>query len=93
MANPCLIFKTYKKSTVAHIKSFPIKRVVSISRAKTTMLRAKTTISRTAGIPTLPGSLYLMLVPGTQCYKWTKPDAPQFKWKNDHSRAVRLAAK
>jgi len=34
-----------------------------------------------------------MLVPGTQCYKWIKPDAPQFKWKIDRSRAVSPAAK
>jgi len=34
-----------------------------------------------------------MLVPGTQCYKWTKPNALQFNWKNDHSRAIPLATK
>jgi len=32
-------------------------------------------------------------LPGTQRYKWTKPDALHFKWKNDHSRTTRLAAK
>jgi len=47
MANLCLIFKTYQKSTVAYIKSFPIKRVVSISRAETTMLRTQTTTTCT----------------------------------------------
>jgi len=57
------------------------------------MLRAQTTTTRTAGIPTQPGSLYPMLVPGTQCYTWTKTDALQFKWKNDHSRDIPLAAK
>ena len=57
------------------------------------MLRAQTMTTRTAGIPTRPGSLYPMLVPRTQCYKWTKPDALQFKWKNDHSRAIPQAAK
>jgi len=65
-----------------------MKRVVSISRAETTMLRAQTTTTCTAGIPTRPGSLYPVLVPGTKCYKWTKPDALQFKRKNDHSRAI-----
>jgi len=93
MANLCLIFKTYLKSAVAYIKSLPIKRAVSVSRVETTMLRAKTTTTRTAGIPTRPGSLHPMLVPGTQCYKWTKADVPQFKWKNDHSRAMPMAAK
>jgi len=43
MANLCLIFKTYLKSTVAYIKSLPMKRVVSISRAETTMVTAQTT--------------------------------------------------
>jgi len=57
------------------------------------MLRAQTTINRTAGIPTRPGSLYSMLVPRTQCYKWTKPDTLQFKWKNNHSRAIHQAEK
>jgi len=57
------------------------------------MLRAETTATRTARIPTRPGSLYPMLVQGTQCYEWTKPNALQFKWKNDHSRAIPLAAK
>jgi len=70
-----------------------MKRVVSISRAETTVLRAETTTTRTAGIPTRPGSLYPMLGPGTQCYKWTKTDALQFKWKNDPSRAIPLGAK
>jgi len=32
-------------------------------------------------------------VPRTQYYKWTKPDTLQFKWKNNHSRAIPLAAK
>jgi len=77
---------------VAYIKSFFITRVVSISRAETTMLRTQTTTTRTAGIPTRPGSLYPMLMPQTQCYKWTKPDTLQFKWKNDHSRAIPLGA-
>jgi len=57
MANLCLIFNTYQKSTVAYIKIFLLKRVISISRAETTMLRAQTTTTRTAGIPTQPGSL------------------------------------
>jgi len=39
------------------------------------------------------GSMHPMLVPGTQCYEWTKPDALQLKWKNDHSTAIPLAAK
>jgi len=43
------------------------------------MLRAQMTTTRTAGIPTRPGSLYPMLVPRTQCCKWTKPDTLQFK--------------
>jgi len=87
-------FQNLLKSTVAYIKSFPIKRVVSVSRAETTMLRSQTTITPTAGIPTRPGSLlFLMLVPGAQCNKWTKPDALHFKLKNDHSRAIPLAAK
>jgi len=34
-----------------------------------------------------------MLVPRTQCYKWTKPDALQLKWKNNHIKAIALAAK
>ena len=46
MANLCPIFKTYYKSALAYIKSFPIKRVVSISRAAT-MPRAQTTTTRT----------------------------------------------
>jgi len=73
MVNLCLAFKTFKKSTVAYTKSFPIKRAVSISRAETTMLRAQTTTTRTAEIPTRPGSLYQLLVPQTQCQRWTKP--------------------
>jgi len=92
MANMCLIFKTYWNSDVAYIKSFPIKRIVSISGAKTTMLRAQTTTNHTTGIPTRPCALYLMLVPRTPCYKWTKPDTLQFKSKNDHSMATHLAA-
>ena len=60
MANLCLIFKTYLKSTVAYIKSFPIKRVVSVSRAETTMLRAQTTTTRTGGIPTSIGTMNLV---------------------------------
>jgi len=48
---------------------------------------------RTAGVPTRPSSLYPMLVPRTQCYEWTKPHTLQFKWKNDHSRAIPLVAK
>ena len=54
MANLCLIFKTYYKSTIAYyIKSFfSIKRVISISLAETTMLRAQTMATHTAGIPT-----------------------------------------
>ena len=68
-------------------------RIVSVSRAETTMLKAQTTTIRTAGIPIRPGSLYPMLVPRTQCYKWAKPDTLQFKWKNDHSRAIPLGAK
>ena len=79
-------------STIAYIKCLPIKRVVSISQAKTIMLRAQTT-TRTTGIPTQSGSLYPILVSWTQCNKWTKPDTLQFKWKNDHSRAIPLAAK
>jgi len=43
------------------------------------MLRAQTTTTRTAGIPTRPGSLYPRLVPGTQCYKWTKSDTSNGK--------------
>jgi len=39
---------------VASIESFPTRKVVSISRAETTMLRAQTT-TRTAGIPTRLG--------------------------------------
>ena len=89
---PVSDFQNYFKSTVAYIKCLPLKRVVSISRVEITMLRAQTTTTHTA-IPTRPGSLYPMLVPGTKCYKWTKPDALQFKWKNDHSRAMPLAAK
>ena len=86
---------TIAQIVVSHtyIKRFPIKRVVSISRDETTMLRALTTTTCTAGIPTRPGSLYPMLVPRTQCYKWTKPDTLQFRWKNDHSKAIPLAAK
>jgi len=34
-----------------------------------------------------------MLVPRTQYYKWTKPNALQFKWKNGDSRAIPLATK
>jgi len=69
-------FQNLLKSTVAYIRSFPIKRVVSISRVKTTMLRAQSTTTHAAGIPTRPDSLHPMLVPQTQCYnfKWTKPD-------------------
>ena len=67
MANLCLIFKTYKvlqlTSNVFH------KSVVSISLAETTVLRAQTVTTRTAGIPTRPGSLYPTLVARTQCYK------------------------
>ena len=33
-------------------------------------------------------SLYQLLVPRAQCYKWTKPDTLQFKWKTNHSRAI-----
>jgi len=51
-------FQNLLKSAVAYIKRLPIKRVVSISRAETTMLRAQTTTTRTAGIPTRPESLY-----------------------------------
>ena len=43
MANLCLIFKTYQKSIVAYIKCLPLKRVVFVSRAETTILRAQTT--------------------------------------------------
>jgi len=50
------------------------------------------TIARSAGILTRPGSSCQLQVPRTQCYKWTKPDTPQLKWKNDHSRAIPLAA-
>jgi len=35
-----------------------MKRVVSISGAETTMLRTQTMTTRTAGIPTRPGSSY-----------------------------------
>jgi len=52
------------------------------------MLRAQTTTTRTKGISIGSGSLYPMLVPGTRCYKWTKPGALQFKWKNGHRRAI-----
>jgi len=48
---------------VAYIKSNLIKRVVSISQDRTTMLRTQMTTTRTAGIPTQPGSLYQLLVP------------------------------
>jgi len=72
-------FQSLLKSTVDCIKSLAINRVVSISRADATMLRAQTMTTRTAGIPTRSGSLCPMLVPRTQCYKWTKPDALQFK--------------
>jgi len=37
--------------------------------------------------------MYQLLVTQTQCYKWTKPDALRFGWKNSHSRAIPLAAK
>jgi len=57
------------------------------------MLRAQTTTTRTAGIPTRPDSLYPMLEPRTQCHKWTKSDTLQFRWKNDHSRVIPLAEK
>jgi len=57
------------------------------------MPRTQTTITRTTGIPFGPGSSYPMLVSRTQCYKWTNPDTLQFKWKNDHSRGIPLAAK
>jgi len=116
-----------------------MKRVVSISPAETTMLRAQMMTTCTAGIPTRTDSSYCwrvwtcerfvpsrmakwavyykalvpvrtylstgrnntncwpqqyqLLVPRTQCYKWTKPDTLQFKWKNNHSRAIPLAAK
>jgi len=86
-------FQNLLKKYCSLYQKFSIKRVISISRAKTTMLRAQTTTTRTARIPFGPGSLYPMLVPGTQYYKWTKPGALQFKRKNDHSRAMPLAAK
>jgi len=34
------------------------------------MLRAQTTTTCTAGIPTRPGSLCQLLAPRTQCYEW-----------------------
>jgi len=49
--------------TVAYIKNFPIKRVVSISRDEITMLRGQTTTSRSAGIPTRPGLSHQLLMP------------------------------
>jgi len=58
----------FEKSSVAYIKSFIIKRVVSISRDEATMLRIQTTTTRTVGIPTRPGSSYQLLVPRTECY-------------------------
>jgi len=82
-----------KYCSLHYIKSFLIKRVVSSSRDQTTMLRTHTKTTRTAGIPTRPGPSYQLLVPRTQCYNWTKPDTLQFKWKNNHSRAIPLAAK
>jgi len=36
---------------------------MSVSRAETTMLKAQTTTTRTAGISARPGPLYPMLVP------------------------------
>jgi len=86
------VFQNLWKSTVAYIKSFSIKTVVSVSRAETTMLRGETTTTRTVGIPTRPSSLHQILVPRTQCCKWTMPDTLQFKWKNNHSRAVPVQA-
>ena len=81
-----------KKYCSLHQK-FSHKKVISISRVETTMLRSQTTTTHTTGIPTRPSSLYPMLVPRTQCYKWTKPDTLQFKWKNDHRRAIPLVTK
>jgi len=52
MANLCLIFKTYLKNILAYMKSCPIIRVVYVSCAETTMLRAQTATTSTAGIPT-----------------------------------------
>jgi len=56
-------FQNLLKSSVAYIKGFLIKRVVSISQDESTMLRTQTTTIRTAGIPTRPGSSYQLLVP------------------------------
>jgi len=56
-------FQNLLKKYCSYVKSFPIKRVVSISRAKTTTLRAQTTTTRTAGIPTRPDLLYQLLCP------------------------------
>jgi len=69
---------------------------VSISRAETTMLRDQTTTTCTVrrnSHSTRFIVVYPMLVPGARCYKWTKPDALQFKWKNDHSKAIVLETK
>ena len=49
IVNLCLVFKTYEKSAVTYIKTISIKKVVSISPAWTTMLRAQTTTTRTEG--------------------------------------------
>jgi len=61
--------------------------------------------SRTFGSPSRPlwQSLVSKVQPGLGLggysldnitgYKWTKPDSLQFKCKNDHSRAIPLAAK
>jgi len=49
--------------------------------------------TRKAGILTRQSSSYQLLVPRTHCCKWTKPDTLQFKWTNNHGRAIPLAAK
>jgi len=49
--------------------------------------------TRTSEILTRPGLSYQLLVPRTRCYKWTKLDTLQFKWKTNHSRSMPLAAK
>ena len=54
-------------------KSATIKSVVSVSKAKATMLRAEPTTTRTARISTSHSTrLTVLLVSRTQCYMWTK---------------------